>query len=98
MEWLGHSIHSAISMNQWKPIKLSRSGPHVFHLFFADNLVIFSRVDLDHSKVLKDILDRFCSFSGHWINAGKTNIFFSKGVEDFQISYSLREWRTLLLT
>ncbi|MBA0763072.1 hypothetical protein Gotri_012589 [Gossypium trilobum] len=33
-------------------------------------------------QILKDILDRFCEFSGHRINARKTTIYFSKGVDE----------------
>ncbi|XP_017621296.1 uncharacterized protein LOC108465483 [Gossypium arboreum] len=46
-----------------------------------DDLVIFSKADLKHCRIIKDILSRFCDFSGHKINARKTNIFFSKGVD-----------------
>ncbi|KAH1130005.1 hypothetical protein J1N35_001383, partial [Gossypium stocksii] len=38
--------------------------------------------NLKHCKILKDILDRFCSFFGYKINARNTNIFFSKGVDE----------------
>ncbi|MBA0764219.1 hypothetical protein Gotri_013583 [Gossypium trilobum] len=43
MEWLGHSICSAINSGFWSPICLSRSRPTLFHSFFADNLVIFGK-------------------------------------------------------
>ncbi|KAH1090330.1 hypothetical protein J1N35_017587 [Gossypium stocksii] len=85
MEWLGHMIQSAISEGIWNPIRLSRDGPSISHLFFADDLVIFSRADPKHYSLLKKILDRFCSFSSHKINTRKTNIFFSKGVDESSI-------------
>lgn len=82
MEWLGHLINSTISNGNWKPIRLSQSGPLISHLFFADDLVIFSKVDLKHGKIIKDILGRFYEFSRHKVNGRKTNIFFSKGVDE----------------
>lgn len=82
MEWLGHLIQSAILTVIWSPISLSHFGPAISHSFFVDDLVIFNKADLKHARVLKDTLDMFCGFSGHKINALKTNIFFSKGVED----------------
>lgn len=46
-----------------------------------DNLVIFGRAELEQIKLFKEILDNFCGFFGHRINARKTNVFFSKRVE-----------------
>ncbi|KAK5772899.1 hypothetical protein PVK06_049201 [Gossypium arboreum] len=86
MEWLGHSIQPAISEGKWNPIRLSRNGPAISHLFFADDLVIFSKADLRHGEVLKSILDDFCSLPGHKINARKTNIFFSKRVDESMVN------------
>ncbi|MBA0580564.1 hypothetical protein Gorai_022774, partial [Gossypium raimondii] len=82
IEWLGHLIHLAISDGKWSPIRLSQSRPVISHLLFADELVIFSKTDLKHGKIIKDILEIFCEFFGHKINARKTNIFFSKRVKE----------------
>lgn len=51
-------------------------------LFFIDDLVFFSKSNLKHDRVLREILEIFCEFSRHKNNARKTNIFFSKGVEE----------------
>ncbi|KAA3488944.1 Retrovirus-related Pol polyprotein LINE-1 [Gossypium australe] len=67
MEWLGHLIISEMSAGRWRPIRLSRSGPALSHMFFADDLVIFSRAEMDQALLLKKILRRFCDFSGHKI-------------------------------
>lgn len=84
MEWLGHLIHSSINSSNWVPIFLSRLGPTLSHLFFADDLVIFGKADLEQAKLIKAILDKFCAFFGHQIIAHKMDFFFSKGVdEDF---------------
>ncbi|KAK5835942.1 hypothetical protein PVK06_011666 [Gossypium arboreum] len=82
MEWLGHSFQSSIASENWNPIKLPRSGPNLSHIFFEDDLVIFSKENIKHGILLKNILDQFCSFSGHYVNTRKTNIFFSKGVAE----------------
>ncbi|KAK5840181.1 hypothetical protein PVK06_009066 [Gossypium arboreum] len=82
MEWLGHSIRSALSKGIWKPIRLSCSRLALSHLFFTDDLMIFCRADEQHGRILKEILNDFYELSGHKVNPRKTNIFFSKGVEE----------------
>lgn len=82
IEWLGHNFKTTISTGKSDPIRLPRSSPTLFHLFFVDNLVIFSRADTKHGFLLKFVMDQFCSISCHRVNARKTNIFFSKGVND----------------
>ncbi|KAA3488041.1 LINE-type retrotransposon LIb DNA [Gossypium australe] len=81
MEWLAHLINSEINTGKWQPIKLSRSGPALSHLFFADDLVIFCKAEMDQARLVKETLKHFCDLSGHKINARKSNIFFSKSVD-----------------
>ncbi|KAA3453866.1 reverse transcriptase [Gossypium australe] len=82
MEWLGHSIHSGVEAGIWDPIRLSRTGPPVSHLFFADDLVIFCKAQIDQALVLENIISLFYEISGHKISVKKSNIFFSKNTED----------------
>ncbi|KAA3485398.1 Retrovirus-related Pol polyprotein LINE-1 [Gossypium australe] len=88
---LAWSSNSAILEGKWSPICLSRSGPPISHLFFADDLVIFSKADAKHCKLIKAVLDSFCDFFGHKINSRKTNIFFSKGVDEM-VADSISFW------
>ncbi|KAA3474835.1 GTP cyclohydrolase 1-like [Gossypium australe] len=81
MEWLGHFISSEMKIGRWHPIRLSRSGPALSHIFFADDLVIFSKVEMNQTHLLKDILRCFCDLSDHKISARKSKMFFSKGVD-----------------
>ncbi|KAA3489433.1 LINE-1 reverse transcriptase isogeny [Gossypium australe] len=97
MEWLGHLIQYAISEGKRNPIRLSRDGPDISHLFFADGLVIFSKADSKHCRILKDILDRFCTLSGQKINARKTNIFFSKCMDESSRVYNLGQYLGVLI-
>lgn len=51
MEKLSHMIQDRVHRKQWKPVKVSRSGPSLSHFFFADDLIFFaqatqSQVDL----------------------------------------------------
>ncbi|KAA3481303.1 reverse transcriptase [Gossypium australe] len=48
----------------------------------VDIWILFSHADENQARVIKNILDDFCDYSGHRINSRKTNIFFSKVVDD----------------
>lgn len=37
IERLAHMITVEIEQGRWKPVRLNRSGPHISHLFFADD-------------------------------------------------------------
>ncbi|KAH1056860.1 hypothetical protein J1N35_034925 [Gossypium stocksii] len=77
MDWLGHLIRKEIEAGNWNPIQLSRNGPVVSHLFFADDLIIFGKAQLAQARLLGFILHQFCETSGHRISVRKSNIFFS---------------------
>ena len=64
MERLGHIIKSKVNTGRWKPIQLSRTGPHLSHLFFANDLVLFVEAFVDQARIIKHCLDRFCGSKG----------------------------------
>ncbi|KAA3473179.1 reverse transcriptase [Gossypium australe] len=58
--FLGHSINSSLSKGIWKPIRLSRLGPALLHLFFVDDLVDdlgrYLGIPLFHKRVTNSTL------------------------------------------
>ena len=41
IERLSHGIIQAINQGRWKPIRLTRIGTPLSHLFFTDDLLLF---------------------------------------------------------
>lgn len=64
MERLRHLIEDAINQGRWKALGLSRRGPKLYHLFFADDLMLFCEADLEQTELVSNILKQFCYFFG----------------------------------
>lgn len=61
-------------------IKLTPKSPPISHLFFADDLLLFTKADLGSCKNLLDAISLFSDSSGQVINFTKSGLFFSKRV------------------
>ncbi|KAL5575717.1 hypothetical protein UlMin_017416 [Ulmus minor] len=57
--------------------KLSRSGPPLHHLLFADDIFVFGKACITEASHIKETLDSFYSWSGLSFNSSKSSIFFS---------------------
>ncbi|KAL5556427.1 hypothetical protein UlMin_038663 [Ulmus minor] len=64
----GGDIHS---------FKLTRGGPRLHHLLFADDIFLFGEACEGEARQFKESLDLFYSWSGLSFNSTKSNMFFS---------------------
>ena len=81
MEILGHLIEEKCREKKWTPVKASKSGIAVSHLFFADDLVLFAKADGSNCSAIRDVLDEFCIKFGQSISEAKSRVFFSPNVD-----------------
>lgn len=65
----------------WIPMKASRGNLDISHLFFADDLILFAKASEEGSKVIKDVLDRFCAELGQKVSPEKSRIYFFRNVK-----------------
>lgn len=72
-------------------LSLSKIGPNLSYLFFADDLIILNKADLVQANLIKGVLERFCAYSSHSMNAYKTNIYFSYCVDE-TLSTRISNW------
>ncbi|KAA3466051.1 reverse transcriptase [Gossypium australe] len=61
MERLGHPIHKSVDDKARRPISLRKNGPKI-SLFFADDLFLFTKADIEQARMIRDVLD---IFGGH---------------------------------
>lgn len=56
---------------------LRRGGPPLSHLFFTDDLVLFSEASMNNAMVMKRLLEDFCNHSSQKVNSLKSKLYFS---------------------
>jgi hypothetical protein len=59
-------------------IKISKNSPHVAHLLFADDLMVFSNGKSSEAACILKCLDKFSAWSGQKVNMEKSSMFLSK--------------------
>ena len=64
--------------NAIRGIAICREGPHISHLFFADDSVIFCLASIHDCGAFHNVLAIYERASGQKINKAKTALFFSK--------------------
>jgi hypothetical protein len=77
-EGLHGLLHQAANNELIQGISLSRGGPQLTHLFFADDRLLFCRARRDECETLLNILSQYEAVLGQQINRDKTTLFFSK--------------------
>lgn len=77
MEVLSQQIGSQMEKNEWRAIKLTRKGPAISHLMFADDLFLFGEASCPQAEVMQRTIQTFFVWSGQRVNVGKLMIYFS---------------------
>ena len=62
---------------KWTPMKASRANLEISHLFFADDLMFFAKVDKMGAASIKRVIELFCEELGQAIGVEKSRIYFS---------------------
>ncbi|KAA3481513.1 LINE-1 reverse transcriptase isogeny [Gossypium australe] len=82
MERMGHVINETVNKKRWFHCACLGRGRIFLIYFFADELLLFYKVNLGQADIVTDILNKFCYYSGQKVNKGEFQIFFSPNVLD----------------
>lgn len=62
-------------------MKASRNGPAFLHLFFANGMVLFAKVDMKNCRNISETLNPFCDLLGQKVSLIKSKVYFSPNVD-----------------
>lgn len=82
VERLSHIIKRSANEGRWKGIRLSKKGPMITHLFFADDMVLVAEATDEQVREVKRCLEVFCAASGQKVSFSKSEVFFSPNILD----------------
>lgn len=92
IERLAHEIQQQVNKGKWKPVRASRSGSGISHLFFADDIFLFSKADKAHIQLIQEGLSAFTRSSAQKINFVKSTFFFTQCFRAGHAKYELEAW------
>lgn len=80
MEVISPKIEDVVASGSWSPIKTSRTGPAICHLFFADDLLLFGEASPSQAKEVERIIIEFCRESGQTVSVRKSQVLVSRNI------------------
>lgn len=81
LEMLSRSINSAVDYNKWMPLRISKRGPQISHLFFADDIILTSQITPNTCQPFVNTLNQFIHQTGQTINFEKSKLYFSNNCQ-----------------
>jgi hypothetical protein len=72
-------LKSRVESSNLSGIRVAPSAPAVSHLLFADDSLLFFKVNRESAEEVNKVLQLYCDASGQWINMDKSSIHFGKG-------------------
>ncbi|XP_021759146.1 uncharacterized protein LOC110724055 [Chenopodium quinoa] len=70
-------LRKAEASSLFQGLRITRRAPSISHLFFADDALLFFRVNPDACSHLLEVVNRFCTMSGQMVNVQKSFVKFS---------------------
>ncbi|XP_050241121.1 uncharacterized protein LOC126690018 [Quercus robur] len=81
-EGLNAILRKAALNGEIQGFSLSRNGPKITHLFFADDCLLFCRSTLEECEKIQELLSLYEDASSQMLNKNKTTLFFSRNTDE----------------
>lgn len=79
-EIFSHLILKAAKAGEFQGLKISKKGPVVTHLLFADDSLVFCKATVQQASLLRQIIAKYGAGSGQEVNLDKSSVLFSKNI------------------
>ena len=80
MEYLSAQIKGLCDSKQWTRVKASSGGPSFFHIFIANDLMLFAKANTRNCETIFAALGSFYDMAGQKVSRTKSRIFFLPNV------------------
>lgn len=80
MEMFSLLFQEKVNEGKWLPIKVSKEGPMVSHLFFVDIYLLCAQAKSNQVHLIKEVLDSFCLTFGLEVNIQKSKFNESSNI------------------
>lgn len=80
MKVFSRKLYHVENMKQIEGIKIAPGDPSIPHLLFADDCLLFLKVDFHNVNNVLKIIEDFRRASGQMVNFNKSNVYFSAQV------------------
>lgn len=80
IDYLSIIINQVSEHNYWTPFQHKSQNFKVCHLLFADDVLLFAKIDPKSVQTIKAILDHLCLVSGMEINFEKFKLWLSQSI------------------
>lgn len=84
MKYFSYLLDATVAWNRIQPL-YKRIQPHVSHLIYADDLLVFITPSMNGLKVVAEIMNTFGVHSWLHLNRDKTRVYFNKLCLDKEI-------------
>lgn len=71
-------LHNEVYMNNIEPVRICRRVPGISHLLFADDSLLFFKVQAEQAMKVKQVLQEYARSTGQLINPSKCSIMFGE--------------------
>ncbi|XP_028549984.1 uncharacterized protein LOC110097240 [Dendrobium catenatum] len=61
-------------------VRIRSNSPRISNLLYADDVMVFAEAKITNVKVIKEIIKKYCNWTGHKVNTPKSGLLFGKAV------------------